>query len=131
MTKIFLTVLLLALPFASAAERGMCNKMAQDYAMVIANMQYPKTNKENKAPFKINTVNEVTESHLLETGKNKKQIAEMQKIDPVEIYAVSLLSADKWDCLYYVTVSVPVDFVNPALQQQCRFRTITAHHCAK
>jgi hypothetical protein len=130
-------ILLFALSFSSTVsaakkpERGMCGNFAKNFAMVVANLEYPKNSQQTKAPFKVIDVKESTDSYFLESGYNKQKIAEMQKTDPVEIYGVALKSSDNWECMYYVTVMVPVDFIAPEEQKQCRFKSISAHHCAK
>jgi hypothetical protein len=128
MIKILLSIMVLIFPFSSAMSTqknhlDRCKKLASTYANVIAETQYPKTEKERKAPFKVNSVNEVTNAYFKEAGYNAKKLADMQKYDPSVVYGVSLISLDKWDCQYYVAFGINSS-------NKCTFKKVEFHHCA-
>jgi hypothetical protein len=122
MIKIFLSIILFFIPLSVSAasevndasdDSTTCSKLALTYANSIAEIQFPKTGKKIKAPFKEISVDEVPSSYFKEAG-NAKNI----------IYGVALKSSDKWDCQYYVTLS------NEA-HNRCDFKKVELDHCVK
>jgi hypothetical protein len=100
------------------------SKIAGDYAALMANKQFTKKGEFAKAPFKIQTFQEVTELYFQAQGYTPEKIKDIETYSPVAVYAVSLRSANQWDCEYYVTLKLEAE-------RKCTFSSVSFDHCAK
>jgi hypothetical protein len=107
--------------------KSLCLNEAADYAQEISKLTAVKDPSSPQAPFMVKALEQRTINfyYFSELGYDKKQInhaLDMQKINPIEVYDVSLESSDHWDCLYQVTFSVKVN---------CLFKSVSFNHCAQ